>query len=165
MPCRSDYMEPTPGERLESKQVREELEGIGNRATKYSDLLREFLLGNADLDDVIGAVNHDLDGEYLRAVSKLEGLYVAVPEETRCKVNELVQEYTDLNELVVTKQELPDEELESLAVKQKAHREDDVRRLLRTFASADDRDLLRKTLLVDTDYPLKAQLGFDPDEV
>lgn len=166
MPCRSDYMEPTPGERAESAEVRQLFENIGNKACHYSDILRECLLGEIPLAEALPYVNHDLDGEYLRAVPKLEGLYVSVDEKTRCKTNELVQGYTDTNELLINggPDNLSNQQLHDIRQKQRGHRQEDLDRLMRHFASVNDKVRLRKVLEADAGKLLKPQLGFDPDE-
>ena len=164
MPCRSDYMEPTANERAESAAVRQLFEDIGNKACQFSDALREYLLDNVELEDVLGYLNHDLDGDYLRAVPHLKGLYVSVPGETTAKVNELVQEYTDLNEMVITKQKLTPAELESLAFTQQQHREADLVRLMKTFGETGDRKRLLAVLQADATRLLEPQLGFNPDD-
>lgn len=166
VPCRSDYMEPTPGEHKETQKVRQELEALGDRATYSSDVLREYLLGNSSEREILPHVNksYEWDEEFEKLSARADKLYVKVPLATGLQVKKLVDEYVELDELANRMEPPTKKQLTAINKKQVAHRKADVARLLKSLGAAGDVERLRKVLDVDTSKPLVPQLGFSPDE-
>lgn len=164
MPCRSDYLEPTPGERAATTKLRKEVEALGDRLTAAMDVLREYLLGNEPVTATLTYVNIDAGREYVALREQNDKLYVKVAPETMAKVNGMCSEYHDLNTLVCRMEPPTKKELEQVRRAQVKHREEDLRRLMKTFGQTADRERLAKVLAADNTKPLEPQLGFSPDE-
>lgn len=166
MPCRSDYMEPTDGELKQTKDVREKLEELGNRATYSNDVLREYLLGNKTEREILKHVGqeYEFDGEFEKLTAKNSKLFVRVPEKTVQQVYGLLNEYSALNDLASRMEPPTKKQLAIIERKQIAHRKADLARLLKTLGAAGDVEKLRKVLDADPLKPLEPQLGFSPDE-
>lgn len=167
MPCSSEHMEPTPNEMAQTKDLREEIEALSNSATADIDILREYVLGNVAAERILGRVNKPYHEKYLELRDRNARLYVKVKAETLAQANMLVTEYETVDELVHAKaggKPIGAEQMTKLEAEQIEHREQDLRRLMKTFAHSVDRERLKKVLEADNTKPLQAQLGFDPDE-
>lgn len=166
MPCRSDYMEPTPNEKGAAAEIRSQFEELGDQATAGADLLREYLLGNVAAHRILDRVNLPLGAEF----EKLEQLnaknYVKVSDPFLKQVKILVNTYEEINALVgkTGKDSLDDETKAWLMNAQIDHRKADLARLMKTFAASGDTERLRKVIDADPMEPLAPQLGFDADE-
>ena len=158
-------MDPTPGEIIATKRLREQFETVGNLATHGADVLREYMLNG------IGAepyqyVNMHLSIEFARLKTQNEKLYVQVPQSLIDQVTDLVDEYEEVNTLLISRGQsgLTKKQTRKLEAEQTAHREQDLRRLMKTFGETGDRVRLAAVLAADNTKPLAPQLGFDPDE-
>lgn len=164
MPCHVDP--PSPTEEHQKSEVTKQLDEINGKASRGADLLREYLLGNVAAERMLPLLNMPLVDDF----DKLEKLdrshWLHVDENYLMTVHELVTRYNELNEMVTItgRESLNKKTLLELEKEQQLHRHEDLRRLRRVFAEADDTDRLRKTLDADYRAPLAAQLGFDPDE-
>lgn len=165
MPCSSEHMEPTPGELRETARVRELVENLADRLTHANDVLREYLLGNKTEKEILPFISYDAERRYVELRKQNDKLYVKVDAGEMAKTNELVDRYIQLNSLATRMEPPTKKQLAQIEKEQVAHRDEDIRRILRTAASADDRELMRKALSCDVNSPLAPQLGFDPDEV
>ncbi len=163
MACRSDYMEPTPTERMETNKVNSELKTLADELTHSCDVLREYLLGSNDVP-VFKHVNRNYSARVLNLVDKSGGLYVKANAGLLDHVTELNTNYIYVNALLVSGVDITPEIVEVLNKQQIEHREADLKRLMKVFADNLDRVRLRKVLDADATKPLAPQLGFDPDE-
>ncbi len=163
MACRSDYMEPTPTERMETSKVNSELKTLADELTHSCDVLREYLLGSNDVP-VFKHVNRNYSARLLNLVDRNSGLYVKANAGLLDHVSQLNSSYIYVNALLTSGVEMTPELIAILEKQQTEHREADLKRLMRTFANNLDRVRLRKVLDADATKPLAPQLGFDPDE-
>ena len=166
MPCRSDYMEPNAHEKAEAAELRKQMEEIGNKACHGADVLREYILGNVAAQKMLPLLNQKLEQE-LHRLAKLDAKpYVHVGEGFKEQIAQLVDEYEKLNELVTTvgKDSVEANILEAIEAEQIEHREQDLKRLMKTFGDSGDREKLAKVLGADNRKPLAVQLGFDPND-
>lgn len=166
MGCRSDYMEPTAEERGAAAEIRSQFEEIGDRATHGADILREYLLGNVAAHRILDKVNQPLGDEYVRLREIDDKAYVKVDAKFRAQINQLVDDYERINDLVKTtgKDSLDDETKAWLMNAQIDHRKADLARLMKVFANLGDTENLRKVIDADPMQPLAPQLGFDADD-
>ena len=164
MPCRSDYMEPTYDETRESLALRKKFEDLGDRATHGADVLREYLLNGGE--EPYKYVSLHLGVELTKLKAQNSKLYVQVPQSLVDQISELVDMYEEVNTLLVTRGQSghTKKQLKHLGSAQEEHREQDLRRLMKTFGEAGDRVRLAKVLAADNTKPLAPHLGFDPDE-
>lgn len=163
MPCRSEYMEPTYQEREKERKLRKDFETLGNQATYGADVLREYLLGNLTEKDILMWVNRDFTSTYDDLCERNAKSYVKVPTETAAKVHVLIKEYQQLDGLATRMEAPTKKQLAKIEKDQITHREEDLKRLMKTFADKGDRVRLRKVLDADNTKPLEPQLGFSPD--
>lgn len=166
MPCRSDYMEPNEKEKAAAASTRKAFESLGNRATHGADVLREYLLGQGTTDSILKYVNLPLEDEYILLRKHDDASYVKVDAAFRAYVNVLVEDYIFYNDMVTItgRDNLSPEQHAEVEKAQIAHREQDLSRLMKTFAESGDRVRLRAVLDADNTLPLAPQLGFDPDD-
>lgn len=164
MPCHTDP--PSSTEYAQRNEVTEQLDSLNERATHGADLLREYILGNVAVQRIMPLLNMRLAEEFdkLEDISrthwlKADSAYVK-------QVHELVTEYEEMNELVATigKDTLSAADKAVIEARQKQHRSDDLRRLMKTFADSGDKDKLLAVINATPDKPLAVQLGFDPDD-
>lgn len=166
MPCRSDYMEPNDKERAAAASTRKAFESLGNRATHGADVLREYLLGQGTVDSILKYVNLPLEDEYILLRKYDDASYVKVDAAFRAHLNVLVEDYIFYNDMVTVtgRDNLSSDQLDEVRQAQIKHREQDLSRLMKTFAEAGDRLRMRAVLHADSAFPLAPQLGFDPDD-
>lgn len=164
MPCRSDYMEPTRAEREASAGIASQLKHLADELTHSCDALREYLLGNSSQSEVMRHVNRDATRAKNALGEKAKKLYVQVPAGLVQHVEEMVIEYNWLNAFATRQEKMRPVDYETILADQIEHREQDLRRLLKTFAESVDRERLALVLSADKNKPLKPQLGFDPDD-
>lgn len=163
MPCRSDYMEPTHRELQEEKELRESVQFLGDKATYACDMLREYLLGNLTEKEIMLYVNLPLSPQLTELEERNSKLYSKVDKKLFTKVFTMLHEYEALNVLAQRLEPPTKKQLAQIEKNQIQHREDDLSRLMKTFAEKGDRVRLRKVLDADNTKPLEPQLGFSPD--
>lgn len=169
MPCRSDYMEPSPKEKQVANEGNVAFRALADRATYANDVLREYLIhsfqpGDGYPTNFLKFVNLDLHSEWEALRKKFhKNLYVKVDEGLVDHAKGLVEAYHWLNDIVVSGEPLTNPEKAKILGDQEEHREADLARLMKVFAASGDRKRLRAVLDADATRPLDPQLGFSPD--
>ena len=169
MPCRSDYMDPTPGEHKATNAVNKDLKTLADQITFSSDVLREYILSGQG--KILKHVNIPYRKAFDILAKKAKDLYVAADHGLIKHVDDLSQNYNWLNTQVIELDEgnaLPsqvkDAMLAEVEKQQVEHRKADIARLVKVFAARQDYAALRVCIDADVTKPLDPQLGFSPDD-
>lgn len=160
MPCRDGGVAPVSASER-TRIAQEKFDSLNERASLGGDLLREYLLGNVAVQRILPLLNQKLEEE----IKNLRDTHLVSAIEFD-RVCDLVGEYEELNTLVTSigKDTLSAKDKVVIEQRQIQHRNEDLIRLMKTFADSGDRDRLRVVIDADPNKPLQAQLGFDPDE-
>lgn len=164
MPCNSDHMAPTQQEIKASNGVASQLKHLADELTHSCDVLREYILGNADHTQVMKHVNRQAGRAFEVLEKKSQGLYVRVDNGLLEHVESLVDEYTWLNAFATREAKVKPSDFDRISKDQYEHRKEDIARLIKTFANSGDIPRLRLVLDATANAPLAPQLGFDPDD-
>lgn len=165
MPCRSDYMDPTPTEHAATNKVNKDAKDLADRVTYSSDVLRDWILEGSHAE-ILSHVNLPYREQLVDLLNRAEKLYYMVPADkgllAHCK--ELVDNYYWLEEKAKQDgQTLTFNDTEKVWQQQVTHRKADIARLLVVMAKRQDHAALRRLLDADPTKPLEPQLGFSPD--
>lgn len=171
MPCRSDYMEPSTQEQKAWTVWREDAQKVADALVYSSDVLREHILeGNFDTFTRTEIPHIGQSERYREEVKVLQArfknLYMppALYDSYNNRLTLLLNDYIGLDVIVVSGAKVGKSILADITNDQIKHREDDLRRLMKTFADSGDRVRLKKVLDADNTKPLEPQLGFSPDD-
>jgi len=167
MPCRSDYMDPTPSEHQATNAVNTAAKGLADRLTYSADVLREFFLSGKKTGVPLDHVNLAYSNEWDHLRKRAGKLYYMVPADAGllAHVEDLLAQYIEANQALVDNVSGPARASIRAKLKRQqiAHRKADLARLMRTFADKGDTVRLRKVLDADPNKPLDDQLGFSAD--
>lgn len=92
-----------------------------------------------------------------------------MPDDTKIiqATQKAVREYRTADKLyikIAAGGDLTDHQRTQVQKKQVSHREEDLRRLMKTFGVMGDRAKLQVVIVADPNLPLDPQLGFSPDD-
>lgn len=166
MPCRSDYMEPTPRELEETRKLRERTQALADRAVYASDMLREYLLDNLSEKEILEYVGHsyEMSQQLDDIATKNRGLYVKMPEGHWKQAYDEVSRYCVLDNFATRMEPPTKKQMQTIERQQIEHRKKDLARLLKVLGEAGDVERLRKVIDADPSKMLEPQLGFSPDD-
>lgn len=172
MPCRMDVPEFGPI-RTPNRPNLKKFIALGDKATYSADVVREYLLTGTGLEPLEDHVGESFD--FTHALSKLEADLTRdsnlqlMPDDTKIiqATQKAVREYRTADKLyikIAAGGDLTDHQRTQVQKKQVSHREEDLRRLMKTFGVMGDRAKLQVVIVADPNLPLDPQLGFSPDD-
>lgn len=178
MPCNSDYMNPTAGEKKALSTFEKKLNGVSDAMVVGADAMREIVLNNKKsiFDNLfISSVMLTAANAYIlqgdRIVNEIKNSYAYRCGSKECGALDVYAraraEYQEVLEVFVNFAEgkkVSVKSLNNIRKRQEEHRKEDIKRLIKVFADKGDFLTVTKLANADTTLPLEPQIGFNPDD-